>query len=90
MMRMLLSGLLLAAAVLSLYNVYGAGSAAQELAEVAACGAAGCVRLLRAERTPLGQEFTFQTAVSPPRTASVACSRAYVLVGGFDCSLGSK
>lgn len=86
MIRKLISVVFLLLAALSLYNVYGDGSAAQELAERMACGADGCVRVLRAERTPVGQSFTFQTSLSPPRTQSIGCSRAYVLVGDFDCS----
>ena len=86
MIRKLISVLFLLLAVLSLYNVYGDGSAAQELAEGMACGAGGCVRLLRAERTPVGQSFTFQTSLSPPQTQSIGCRRAYMLVGEFHCS----
>lgn len=86
MIRKLISLLFLLLAVLSLYNVYGDGSAAQKLAEAMACGAGGCVRLLRAERTPVGQSFTFQTSLSPPQTQSIGCSRAYLFVGDFSCS----
>jgi hypothetical protein len=84
--RKLISLLLLLLAVLSLYNVYGDGSAAQKVAEAMACGAGGCVRMLRAERTPVGQSFTFQTSLSPPQTQSIGCSRAYLFVGDFSCS----
>jgi hypothetical protein len=84
--RKLISVLFLLLAALSLYNVYGDGSAAQKLAEAMACGAGGCVRTLRAERTPVGQSFTFQTSLSPPQTQSIACTRAYLFVGDFSCS----
>ena len=86
MIRKLISVLFLLLAALSLYNVYGDGSAAQKLAEGMACGPGGCVRLLRAERTPVGQSFTFQTSLSPPQTQSIGCRRAYMLVGDFHCS----
>jgi hypothetical protein len=84
--RKLISVLFLLLAGLSLYNVYGDGSGAQKLAEAMACGAGGCVRMLRAERTPVGQSFTFQTSLSPPQTQNIGCSRAYLFVGDFSCS----
>jgi hypothetical protein len=88
--RALVSLVFLVGAGLSVYNVYGDGSGAQKLAEAKACGATGCIKLLRAERTPIGQSFTFQTGMSPPKTRRVKCDRAYVLVGDFDCAVTAE
>lgn len=84
--RTALSALLLLATVLAVYNVYGENSDVVKTAEALACGSSPCVRLLRAERTPVKQSFTFQTSLSPPRTREVSCERAYLLVGSFACN----
>jgi hypothetical protein len=78
--------LLLIATLLAVYNVYGDNSGLVQRAESLACGNSPCVKLLRAERTPLEQSFTFQTSLAPPRTRSVRCARAMLLVGAFSCS----
>jgi hypothetical protein len=85
-----LSLLLLIATGLGLYNVYADAGGAQKLAEGAACGTPGCVKVLRAERTPIGQNFTFQTSLRPPKTRAVSCERAYLLVGSFSCSVTAE
>jgi hypothetical protein len=77
--------LLLLAAVVSLYNVYSDNTEVVKSAEGLACGSAPCVRLLRAERTPLRQSFTFQTSLKPARTRDVRCERAYLLMGEVSC-----
>jgi hypothetical protein len=89
MLRKILTVLLLLAAVVSLYNVYSDNTEVVKSAEALACGNAACVRLLRAERTPVGQSFTFQTSLQPPRTRDVRCERAYLLVGDFGCHAGN-
>jgi hypothetical protein len=86
LVRSALSALLLLATVLAVYNVYGDNAELVKTAEALACGDAPCVRLLRAERTPVRQSFTFQTQLSPPQTRDVSCERAYLLVGSFACS----
>jgi len=83
----LLSGLVLVAALCAVYNVYGDNSELLTRAQTLACGASPCVKLLRAERTPTRQWFTFQTNFSPARTRDVRCSRALLLVGAYDCSV---
>lgn len=83
-MGKLLSGLLLLATVAALYNVYGDNAALVSQAESVACGGT-CVRLLRAERTPIRQSFTFQTSVRPAASREVHCTRALLLVGGYRC-----
>jgi hypothetical protein len=88
MLRKVLTVLLLLAAVVSLYNVYSDNTDVVKSAEALACGNTACVRLLRAERTPLGQSFTFQTSLQPARTRDVRCERAYLLVGDFGCRAG--
>ena len=84
--RTALSALLLLATVVAVYNVYGDNAELTKTAEALACGNAPCVRLLRAERTPVRQSFTFQTSLSPPKTREVSCERAYLLVGSFACN----
>src|SRR5690349_9177118 len=64
------SALLLLVTLLALYNVYGDNTELVKNAETLACGRA-CVRLLEAQRTPLGQRFKFQTSVQPARTLDV-------------------
>jgi hypothetical protein len=84
--RKVISVLLLVATLLGLYNVYAESPEVQQLAERTACGGAGCVRLLRSHRTPMGQDFEFQTAVQPQRSLEVHCARAYLLLGNYDCA----
>jgi len=83
--RKLISIVLFVATVLGLYNVYSDNSAVQKLAEQTACGNAHCVRTLRAHRTPMGQDFEFQTSLEPQRTLEVHCARAFVLLGSYTC-----
>ena len=87
MLRKVLSVLLLLAATASLYNVYSDNTELVRRAEGLACGSTPCVRLLRAERTPLAQSFTFQTSRESARTRDVRCERAWLLVGEFSCSV---
>jgi hypothetical protein len=85
MIRKVISALLLLATLVALYNVYGDNADLVKQAESLACNGS-CVRLLRAQRTPLAQSFTFQTSVQPLRTIEVRCERALLLVGSFACS----
>jgi hypothetical protein len=86
LLRNALSALLLIATVVAVYNVYGDNAELVKTAETMACGDAPCVRLLRAERTPVKQSFTFQTSLTPPATREVSCERAFLLVGSFACN----
>lgn len=88
-MRAAFSLLCLLATALCLYNVYGDNTEVAKQAENAACGSTGCVRTLRAERTPIAQGFTFQSTLNPPATVEVRCQRSYLLVGDFDCAPAS-
>jgi hypothetical protein len=88
MIGRVVSALLLLATVIAVYNVYGDNRELLKHAEGLACGKAPCVRLLRAERTPVKQSFTFQTSLKPPKTREVSCERAFLLVGSFDCNPG--
>lgn len=87
MKRFAVTAVLLAATALGLVNVYGDISSALQAAERLACGQTPCVRLLRTERTPLRQQFTFQTSLSPAATRSIECRRSLVLVGDYACQL---
>jgi hypothetical protein len=86
MMGKVVSALLLLATVFALYNVYSDNAELVRHAESLACGKAPCVRLLRAERTPMKQSFTFQTSLQPAKTREVSCERTLLLVGSFDCN----
>ncbi len=85
MLGKVVSVLLLLATIVAIYNVYGDNSDVLESAQRLACGGSPCVRLLRAERTPLKQAFTFQTQLQPAKTREVSCERAYLLVGQVTC-----
>ena len=85
MMGKILSAALLLATILALYNVYGDNTELMARAERLACGTQ-CVRLLRAQRTPIEQSFTFQTSLQPARTLDVHCRRALLLVGDYACT----
>jgi hypothetical protein len=85
MMGKVLSVAVLLASLLALYNVYGDNTELLERAERLACGNR-CVRLLRAQRTPIEQSFTFQTSLQPARTLDVHCRRALLLIGDYACS----
>ena len=85
MMGKVLSVLLLLATLLALYNVYGDNTELLAHAERLACGGP-CVRLLRAQRTPIEQSFTFQTSLQPTRTLDVRCQRALLLIGAYACT----
>jgi hypothetical protein len=89
MTRKVLSLLLLALSLLALYNVYSDNTSVVKRAESLACGSKPCVRLLRAERTPLSQSFTFQTSINPVASRDVHCEQPFVLFGGFECSATS-
>jgi hypothetical protein len=86
MIGKVVSALLLLATAIAVYNVYGDNAELVKRAEGLACGSTSCVRLLRAERTPLEQSFTFQTNLQPPKTRQVHCERAFLLVGSFVCT----
>lgn len=90
MIRATLTVLCLLATVISLYNVYSDDSAVVKQAEAQACGGSGCVRMLRAERTPIGHDFTFQISLQPPATRGVQCRRAFLLVGDMDCRVARQ
>ena len=85
MMGKVLSVVFLLATLLALYNVYGDNTELLASAERLACGTQ-CVRLLRAQRTPIEQSFTFQTSLQPARTLDVRCQRALLLVGDYACT----
>lgn len=86
MIGKVVSVLLLFATVVAIYNVYGDNSEVLESAQSLACGKAPCVRLLRAERTPIKQSFTFQTSLQPAKTRRIECERAYLLLGAVTCT----
>ena len=86
MIGKVISVLLLVAAGLALHNVYGDNTEVLRRAEALACSGAPCVRLLRAQRTPLEQSFTFQTALNPATMREIRCTRAFVLAGDVGCA----
>lgn len=83
--RPVISAVLIALTVLGLVNVYGDPSEVMAQAEAAACGAPGCsLKVVRAERTPLGHEYDY--ALAGGASVSVACRRALVLAGAWSCA----
>jgi len=82
-----LSAVVLVAAVCAFYNVFGDNSELFARAQTLACGTSPCVKLLRAERTPTRQWFTFQTHLGPSRSRDVRCTRSLLLVGAYECSV---
>jgi hypothetical protein len=87
--------LCLGATALGLYNVYGGDEAVVKLAETTACRTERCsFNLLRKQRSPISQSYTFQVRVTEKgrdksATADVECRRAFVLAGEFTCRLTS-
>jgi hypothetical protein len=74
----------LAVTAAGLVNVYGDNSEVQSSAEREACGGQNCTpRLLRMERSPFRQAFSFQT--DRDSTVDVSCKREYVLLGEYGC-----
>lgn len=76
--------------VASAYNVLSDNADVEKLAIVAACSdnvgtQKGCdAQKTRMERTPLAQTFELKTS---RRTVEVRCTRAFVFVGDYGCSV---
>lgn len=90
--RSISSVLLLGGTALGLYNVYSDNADVKTLAEKTACGERPCTaKITRESRSPLAQNFTYQTELTekgkPQRGASVdvECKRAYYLLGEYAC-----
>ena len=88
--RSIVSLLLIALTVLGLINVYGDNTETRRLAEETACGKPGCaVQMTAMSRNPLGQSFTFQTAMTAPgasvASVDVECQKAMIFVGEVSC-----
>ncbi len=93
LLRSLSSVLLLGGTALGLYNVYADNADVKALAQKVACGERPCTaKVTRESRSPLAQEFTFQTELvergKPKRGASVdvTCKRALYLLGEYSCT----
>ena len=79
--------LVIAIAATAIVNVYGDGSAVEQLARRAACAGrtAECkARMTRVARTPFFHEIQFEE----PRgnTVTVRCQRSFYLVGDYSCA----
>lgn len=92
LLRSVSSVLLFGGTALGLYNVYADNGDVKALAQKVACGERPCTaRVTRESRSPLSQEFTYQTELvekgKPGRGASVdvACKRAFILLGEYAC-----
>src|SRR5262245_34174635 len=71
--------------VLGFINVYGNNATAKSEAEFAACGRHNCaIKMTQNSRNPIGQSFEFQIDHSQ-NTATVDCSRAFLLLGDWKC-----
>lgn len=91
--RTLLSVALLIATALGLFNVYSDNADVKALAEKAACNDRPCAaHQTRETRSPIGQSFTYQIALTEKskseRRASVdvECRRSLYLLGEYSCS----
>jgi hypothetical protein len=90
MKRALQSGLFVVCVLASaagLYNVMADNAEVERLAQAAACKDEGptCkAQKTFMERTPIRQTFDFSTT---KRKVSVGCTRAFVLVGDYACTL---
>jgi len=91
--RRLSSILLLGGTALGLYNVYSDNAELKRFAEQTACGGRECSsKITRESRSPISQEFTFQTELvekgKPGRRASVdvTCKRSLILLGAYACT----
>jgi len=90
--RTLLSAALLIGTAVGLFNVYSDNSDVKALAEKTACNERPCIaHVTRETRSPLGQSFTYQIALTekgrPERRASVdvECRRSLYLLGEYSC-----
>jgi len=94
--RPLVTFVLLGATGLGLLNVYGDPSEVVALAQKTACRGTPCqTRTTRIERTPFAHEYDLAASVpsgkqSTTLSATVRCSREYVLIGDWSCSEASK
>ena len=94
--RPLFAVLCLAATALGLNNTYGDNADVKALAEKTACGTAPCVvKTLNEHRSAFTQTFGYQTALvekgksTQGATVDIECTRAYVLLGEYQCSVKS-
>lgn len=88
-----ISILLLVGTILGLYNVYADNVAVRALAERVACGGRPCTpKVTRESRTPLSQNFTFQTRliekgrIDREASVDVECQREWILLGDYRCT----
>lgn len=90
--RPIVTLLLIAITVMGLLNVYGDASEVVALAERIVCDGSSCpTRTTRIERTPFSHEYDLvatraEGTKSRTVSATVRCSRAYVLVGAWSCA----
>lgn len=78
----------LGATALGLRNVYADSTDVEREAEIAACGKPACAaQQIGGSRTPLSHTYTYQLSRESSRTATVECSREFVLIGDYGCEL---
>ncbi len=94
LVRPLFALLCLTATALGLNNTYGDDTEVKALAEKTACGSAPCVvKTLSEHRSAFKQTFGYQTALVEQgkskngASVDIECARAYVLLGGYECSV---
>jgi len=92
LIRPLFAIVCLAATALGLNNTYGDDTEVKALAQKTACGAAPCVvKTLREQRSAFKQSYGYQTALvekgksTNSASVDIECSRAYVLLGEYEC-----
>jgi hypothetical protein len=82
--RSVVFAILAVSSSLALYNVYADNAEVAREAENRACQGP-CVKLIRMERSAFAQTFEFQTSIEHQTTATVRCTRQWVLLGPYAC-----
>src|SRR5262245_36626929 len=83
--RPIVAVLCIGVTVLGFINVYGNNAEVKAEAEAAACGRHNCsVKMTQNARNPIGQSFEFQIDHSQ-NTATVECSKTFLLIGDWKC-----
>jgi hypothetical protein len=85
-LRVSVSVIFLLGTALSIYNMHSDNSALVQEAEQLACRGR-CIRLIRMERSPFAQSFTFQTSIERQTTTTLQCQRELVLLGEYHCTV---
>jgi hypothetical protein len=94
--RPIVMALCIGVTIAGLLNVYGDNADVVRRAQTVACGKPECAaHIVRMERSPFSQTFTFQTRLTGEKgaatsaTVSVECKREFALIGDYACAADS-